>query len=820
MSSKNGSVRFGEFIFDGEKLLFTSQGRPVPLTPKASELLCVLIENRGQIVTKDKLMQRVWSDSFVEEGNLPYTIRLLRKALGDDANAPVYIESIPRRGYRFIANCLEAATPDPPPAPAETDYGALVGRDTAISELRKLLGGERRLVTLTGTGGTGKTRLAREMAVRTADIFPDGIQFVELAALDNPELVAPAIARGLRIKDVATKDVLDAVSDHLQGKRMLLILDNFEQIISAGATVAAILRRVPELKILVTSREPLKLSFEKEYRVPPLELPSSGTARTIDVLMRAGAGQLFIVRAKAARDGVEFADEDAPTIALICEKLDGLPLALELAASRAKVLPVSQILDKLADRLALLTGGSRDAPDRHQTVRAAIGWSYDLLNDTEKLIFVTLSVFEGSFTFEAAERVFQNIEGNRGYSKTQIVDSITSLTEKGLLVSDYSADGVYFRMLVVVRDYGLELVRDRDNAIRLAHAQYYLHFVETASPYLFLFHSPKWLDRFDTSRDNIRAAIRWSLDNAPHMAARMLAGVRHLAGIRWHTREIRYWLEEALNRSADIPLHLHCEILTGLGVVCQYQLDYTVGRRAHESTLELSRKLADERLIARALRGLAAIDYMELDLDASRARTTEALEISRSIKDEFGEAAALSRLGDICNAEHDHTTAGNLIKQSLEIFTRIGYRQGISSKHVNLSITRFCSGDHVGTRMHLAKAITASTEIGDQIDFRVIFEIAAALMVEAGDLETAARLSGAAEALCEEIAYYHEPVEQRFRDTYFNKLKALMGPAEFDEAYSKGRTMTMDEAVDLARQCAAGAAGKKPRSQLVRPSGH
>jgi predicted ATPase/DNA-binding winged helix-turn-helix (wHTH) protein len=833
MASGNGLFRFGEFVLDIKQRLLMKNGRELPLTPKALALLMVLFENRGQIIERSDLIERVWTDTIVEEGNLAYTIRLLRKTLGDDPDSPKFIQTVPRRGYRFVAECY--AVNEDPPKLVEGIYGnglaevvgsGLIGREKELAEITKILENDHvRLVTLTGPGGIGKTRLAKEVALLAGDRFSDGVIFVDLTAVTDPLLVPSAIANELGIREVGTSSTLDVLSEPLREKSSLLILDNFEQVVSAGIQLSQIVRDAPQLKILVTSREPLKISVETEYRVPPLAVPSIETKTTISDLMRFGSVQLFIQRARAARRDLELTDEDATALVGICKRLDGLPLALELAASRSKVLSIREIHSKLENRLALLTGGSRDMPDRQQTMRATIEWSYGLLTDREKRAFAQLSIFESGFTFNAAEKVLTNVDGDEPQlSETIVVDAVTSLTEKGLLQSEKSIGGeIRFRMLVVVRDFASE-VRLRGNvgeSISRSHADYFRDFAEAATPYYFSSGSAEWLDRLELERDNIRAAIRWSLENDLRMAARILASVRHFAALRFDVIETRNWLEEILKRSDEIAADVRCEMLTGLGIVSQYQLDYASARKAYEKNLAVCQTLSDKRLIARALRGLGAIDYMESDLASARDRINEALAISRSINDEFGEAAALARLGDISNAEREYAKARVLIVEALEIFRRLGFKEGVSSKLANLSITEFYLGNHASARTCLLELLNNCVEMNDEIQFRVGFEIAAALMAETGNFRAAARLAGATAARCEELAYFHEPVEQRFRDTYIAKLKNVMTESDFEAAYSEGRKMNVSETAQLALEAARSSTQAAVRLRLVeRRSAH
>ncbi|MEP6704004.1 MAG: tetratricopeptide repeat protein [Acidobacteriota bacterium] len=828
---KNGNFQFGDFELDGDERVLRKNGTPLSLPPKVLKLLFVLVENRGRIVEKDDLMLRLWPDTFVEEGNLTYSIKMLRRALGEKPSSPKYIQTVPRRGYRFVAE----ARPDSERILNGTSRlhegiiradlaglndSSLIGRETELADVTKLLSQDDvRLLTLTGPGGTGKTRLSREVALQIENHFPDGVFFVELAAVNDPMLVAPAIAREVGIKEAGTRQILDLLSDYFGARSAVLILDNVEQVVSAGVQFAQLLRSAPNLKLLVTSRERLKLSIETEYRVQPLALPSPETKETISDLMRFGAVELFVQRALKARHDLVLTDKDTRALSAICHKLDGLPLALELAASRASVLSVEEILAKLENRLTLLTGGPKDMPHRQQTMRSAIQWSYELLSDLDKNVFVRLSVFEGGFTYKGGEKVLADADHqSTPGSDADVLNAVTSLTEKGLLLSEKSIDGeLRFRMLVVVRDYALELLARRGDAesLRCSHAQCVLNLVDEAAPNLRSTGSPEWLRRLELDHDNIRAAIRWSMDRDPETAARIVSGVRPLWTVHGHIREGRYWLEEVLKRGVDAPPALQCSLLTGLGNMAQFQGDFETARKVYGQCLEVSRAAGDQRYIAQALRGVGAVDYMDSQFKSASVRIKEALKISRSMNDDFGTAAAVARLGEIACASGDFSEARSQTSEALGIFKRLGYKQGVAAKIANLGVIEFFDGDYESASLYLAEGLDICLEINDEIDIRVMFEVAAALLVEAGDYETAARLSGAAAGRCEAIDYIHETMEHGFRETYLKKLRSVMPASELAAGLADGSEMTVSEGAELALEIAGGFKKNRRRLHLV-----
>ncbi|MBA3694597.1 MAG: protein kinase, partial [Acidobacteria bacterium] len=451
------------------------------------------------------------------------------------------------------------------------EFTPIVGREKESAEIRGLLQRtDVRLVTMTGVGGTGKTSLAKVVARQMLTEFTDGVFFVELAAIKNPDLVISTIAQPLGVKEAGGKPILEVLKDYLRDKQMLLVVDNFEQVIEAAPQIAELLSAANRLKILITSRSLLRLSAEREFIVPPLSLPSESKYVSVDELSNYEAIKLFVERARNTKPNFTLSQQNAQTVAEICNRLEGLPLAIELAAARIKFLSPQAILTKLENRLKLLTGGARDLPARQQTMRGAVEWSYDLLTEEEKCLFRHLAVFAGGFTFEAAEAVagchFSAAGKEEMISEQETLeieqltidtfDGVTSLVDKSLLVSKEQANGeTRFRMLEVVREYALELLETRGEAeaMRRSHAEYFLALGEEAEPHLQSAQSVEWLNRLEEEHDNLRAALQWSLDRDAAIAARLAAGIWRLWTFHSYLTEGRGWLEAALEQSNNAP---------------------------------------------------------------------------------------------------------------------------------------------------------------------------------------------------------------------------------------------------------------------------
>ena len=462
------ALLFGRFrlVLHSRELLV--HGVPVPIGNRAIDVLIALIDACGELVTKDELLSRVWPNTTVEENNLQFQISTLRKALGEDRD---FIKTVCGRGYRFVAEITverRATRPDeagaaldrpsasavqlvdlPPPGAVPAPRSELVGRDAQLSDVAALVSANR-LVTLVGAGGIGKTRLALELARRLLANFEDGVRIAELGPLSDPDLVLPTIAAALELGDAAASP--ERLAAALGPRRPLLVLDNCEHVIDAVATITeALLHANPSLQVIATSREPLRAEGEWVYRVPPLDIPPEGAEAAEDVLQHSAA-KLFMARTSASQPVALLDRHVGAAVAKICRRLDGVPLAIELAAASAAALGVEGLASRLDDRLSLLTNGLRTAPTRHQTLRATLDWSYELLSEPQRAVMRRLAVFADEFTMEAASAV----AASREVSAAEVVSCLAALVTKSLVASDVEGPVPHYRLLETMRAYAME----------------------------------------------------------------------------------------------------------------------------------------------------------------------------------------------------------------------------------------------------------------------------------------------------------------------------------------------------------------------------
>lgn len=689
-----------------------------------------------------------------------------------------------------------------PPNNLSGELSPLIDRETERAEIIALLmEPQMRLLTLTGIGGTGKTRLARAAASESLVSFADGVYFIELGAIENPELILPVIGQTLGVREEGGKSLREQLADYLRDRRMLLVLDNFEQITEAAPLIGELLTNSINLKIVVTSRVRLNLRFERELIVQPLGVPVDKELSAQE-LSAYPSIELFIERARTVKPGFVLTESNAAAAAQICRRLDGLPLAIELAAVRVKLLTPQAILTRLNNSLKLLTGGARDLPERQQTMRGAIAWSYDLLDENEKKLLNRLAVFAGGLTLEGAEAVVNALDAD---SEIDVLDGVSSLVDKSLLVQREQSDGESrFRMLIVVKEFALEKLDESGeaNEIKRRHATFYAALAEEAEPELVGEMAAEWFEKLEQEHDNLRSALEWSLDREPETALR-IAGANYRFWLRrGYLAEGGGWLEQALEKSgtaAESEPKLRAKACRGIGILRSQQGDFAAAESFYEESLRLSRTIADKPAISHALGGLGSIKALRGDLAAGRSLLEEGLAIARELKDQPRVANTLNSLGEIHREEQDFQAARTAYEEAYTIAKRESFNAFIPVYAANLTSVTCLLEDFDAARSYCLETLEASEKIGDKIMTGNALDRFGALAVKTGEPKKAAHLWGAAQAIYDGIGYKLEKVERDFNEKYITEARTAIG-ASFDDEYAKGYKLNVEKAVKLAQK--------------------
>ena len=790
--------RFGPFELQPDQRRLLKDGIAISLRSRTFDLLAALVDRAGQLVTKDELLSRVWPKVVVEEAALHVQVSALRKVLGSEA-----ITTVSGRGYQFTLpvtkDDAEATRAPKPKHNLPYLLTSFVGREQEIAQLEELVTANR-LVTLTGAGGVGKTRLAIEVASRSTAAFPDGAWLVELAALSDPLLVPHALARVLALTEQPGKSIQETVSGWLASKSVLLVLDNAEHLIEGCVQlVDEILRRGPDVSILVTSRERLGMAGELNYRVPSLTVPSPGGNVAPDALLAYEGVRLFIDRARLLRPHFSVTPENAEPIASICRRLDGIPLALELAVPRLRLMSVEELSQRLDHRLALLTGGSRAVPNRHRTLSSTIDWSYDLLREPEKLLLQRLSVFAGGWTLEAAEEVC----AGEGIEHRDVLDLLTSLADKSLVVPEQEDTHTRYRLLETVRQYARDLLEDSgaSDAIRLRHRDYYLALAEEADPKLKGAEQVEWLRRLEVEHENLRASLQWCLEEAaPTGGLRLCGALQRFWWTRGHLSEGRQWCTRVLGKAgAEGRTGERAYALNAAGTLAVYQGDYPAARALHEEGLAIRRELGDRSGIAASLGNLGNVAVNQSDYAAAKALHEESLAIRRELGDRFGIAVRLNNLGNVALAQGDYAAAMALHEEGLAIRRELGDRSGIATSLSNLGLVVLNQGDYPAARALLEESLAIRRELGDRSGIPYSLEGLAAVVASLRGSLRAAHIWGATERSRTELGVPLTPNERSRHDQFVAAARIASGDdAAFDNAWQEGRSLTLDQAIDLA----------------------
>ncbi|MCM8748199.1 DUF4062 domain-containing protein [Thermomicrobiaceae bacterium CFH 74404] len=717
----------------------------------------------------------------------------------------------------------------------------IIGREAELATVVALLEREDvRLVTLSGTGGIGKTRLSLAVAAQLERAFEDGVRFVDLSAIRDPASVAPAIAQALSIREGPGQAVLETLSAALRTQRMLLILDNFEHVIGAAPVVGHLLASSRWLKVLVTSRTPLRLAAEHDVPVPPLSLPAvepkaRAGATTLEMLDQSAAVRLFVERSKAVRHDFRLTADNAAAVAEICRRLDGIPLAIELAAARSKILPPQAILSHLGSRLDLLTSGSRDAPARHQTLRAALDWSYDLLASDEQALFSQLGVFVHGFSLEAASAVageppagvLESAGALAGWARRSLfsnrpvpqqpegspaiplalVDSIQSLVEKSLLssVPGYAGEP-RFAMLETLREYALRCLSDAgdDERVRQRHAWYFVGFSEKAWRYLRGADAAAWFERLAIEHDNIRSALYWAVEREPILALRLATAL----GEFWDARGLpslgRHWLESAIAKvepeessSADLALLCAVARLETMRLAFR-QSEYGPAMRLARSVAEWARRQGEQRVLIEALAGSGMLSVYAGDPMTAIPLLEEGLRLARADGYEMGILDTLQHLGAATLFLAQFAEALVYLEESLARAQSLGAARWIANAYVLIGFAELAQGALARAADVLVEAGRYYWQVNDIVLAIYPLSMLAEIALARGQLDRAGRLLGIVEELLERTGTMIMPVFAERLATTEGTLRSQLGEESFQAARVEGKAMTPDQAIAYA----------------------
>lgn len=847
LETRHTNYRFGEFTLDLARGALFRSGSEVKLRPKVFEVLKFLVENPCRLIGKEEMVKAIWPESFVTDDSLVQCTVELRRALGDPEQQ--IIKTIPRRGYLFNVavhpfdgpavladSARELSTAQDGRVAVEklssrrfdvpVPRTSLVGREKDLAEaVRLLFDPDVQLLSFTGTGGAGKTRLALAMAKRVAEHFPGGVQFVALASITNPDLVGAAIVKALNLQPVANRTIPQVISDQMEaGGAFLLVLDNFEQVLPASQLVSEILAHCPFIKAVVTTRASLQIYGEQEVPVAPLVVNA--------------AMQLFQQRAMAVRPNFAITSENETVIEAICERLDGLPLAIELAAARTRILSPQAILERLQSRLDLLVKGASDLPERQKTLRKTVDWSYDLLNTTEQRLFWRLSVFAGGATLEAAEAVC-NTGQDLGIG---IFEGLGSLLDKNLLQRFDRPDAEpRFSMLETIREYALERLASsgEDWQTRRSHAAYSLVIAEEGNPELDPKERSEWLARCDAEIDNFRAALDWLFDNHElEWAIRLSMALFRFWDMREHFTEGRTRLKNLMRLIGTGYVRERARICTFLGAYATSQGDYAadlaflkqglalygelddqwglaatwnalaVAARDRgnveeaEGYFEMSlaqwRKLHDPISTARCLHNMANAAKMRGDFPRAKKALVEAISIFREHDDIIAAAWSINQSGDL-ELEQDHIeSAHDLYREALDVFRKTDDRWGCARSLTDLGYIHCIRGEFAAARKAYREATKLSVELGHRRGIARALEGEACVAAANGNPIRSLILAAAADRLRNQVG---APLSGSDRARLTERLcsaRKILDSTEGRLAWQRGSEMSLESAILFA----------------------
>lgn len=832
----------GPFRLDTKTGVLSKGGAPVALGSRAVAVLTKLVERSNEFVQKGAIMDAAWPGVVVEESNLAVQISAIRRVLADAPGGERWIETLARRGYRFVGPVTEV--------PSDSQQGAwsrnkrsnlpepltsFIGRERELVEIKRLLPGKR-LVTLVGIGGIGKTRLALQVAAEVMDAYRDGVWLVELGSISDSSLVATSVAQVLGVQERAGTPLTDTLCAHLKARQLLLILDNCEHLLDACATLAdAVLRSAAEPTIMATSRESLHVAGEQTYTLQSLSLPERST--DAEAVGRSEAAQLFVERVQRQLPDFALTAARAPAVAELCIHLDGIPLALELAAARIRSLSIEQVNARLNDRFKLLTGGTRTALPRQQTLRATFDWSFDLLGDPERVVLRRLAIFAGGFTLEAASAV----AADAALDEYAVIDLLSQLVARSLVVADTNDAGARFRLLETTRTYALEKLAEAKeiNAIQRRHAQYFRERFERAYDDWLRMPDVDWRAVYLPERDNVRATLDWALgaDGDPAIAValagasgpvwtslslfcegrqRLEAAVARVGAQTPESDQAQLWLwrgmlwrdaapnqaEAAFERALD----LYCRLGGGLGLghlLAELGVQLAVIGRHEQAASVLAEAFAMlecagvPKALARYFEGSGFLKLLTNDVTSARTHFEKALLLYRSAGAEFAVLVTLLNLADVTWALGDLDAA---LAACIDAVASLRKSPLARKYHLGTALTNL-AGVHT-ERGELVEALAVAEEglpLREEAGQAwIALDHLALRAALAGKLANAVRLAGFADSTYKAKATSRQPTEARARERLQTLLHEKLAPDELEHLLAEGAKMHEDEACRLA----------------------